>query len=120
MQGMTEVGVEPGCTPTVPADTGGRLDDQEFARVAHALAHPARVAIVRRLAACDECVAAEIFDEIDLAQSTVSEHLRVLREADVARSTAQGNRTYYCLDGATLARFERTLEEMTAALNECR
>lgn len=100
------------CGVAAAADTVEVLDDKEFARVARALAHPARVAIVRRLAVCDECVAAEIFDEIDLAQSTVSEHLRVLREAEVVRSSAQGNRTYYCINTTTLARFERTLGGM--------
>lgn len=106
------------CAVAPTADSAAVLDDREFARVAHALAHPARVAIVRRLAGCAECVAADIFDEIDLAQSTVSEHLRVLREAEVVLSSAQGNRTYYCLNGVTLARFERTLEELTAAREE--
>jgi DNA-binding transcriptional ArsR family regulator len=116
---MGNVGVTPSCAPASPAGTSTVLEDSEFARVAHALAHPARVAIVRRLAACDECVAAEIFDGIDLAQSTVSEHLRVLREAEVVRSSAQGNRTYYCLNGVTLTRFERTLEGIGARDSEC-
>jgi DNA-binding transcriptional ArsR family regulator len=100
------------CGVAAPTDTHETLDDQSFTRVAHALAHPARLAIVRRLAALDECVAAEIFEEIDLAQSTVSEHLRVLREASVVQSTVQGNRTCYCIQRATLARFESTLERI--------
>jgi ArsR family transcriptional regulator len=97
------------CGVATSADALGLLGDEEFARVAHALAHPTRLSIVRRLTACNECVAAEIFEEIDLAQSTVSEHLRVLREAGVVRSTIQGNRTYYCANRATLAQFESTL-----------
>ncbi|MDO8916207.1 MAG: metalloregulator ArsR/SmtB family transcription factor [Coriobacteriia bacterium] len=109
---MTEASATHDCAVMDAANAAAALDDQGFARVAHALAHPARVAIVRRLSACDECVAAEIFDEIDLAQSTVSEHLRVLREAEVVRSSAQGNRTYYCIDRVTLARYQRTLEGM--------
>jgi ArsR family transcriptional regulator len=100
----------PVCGVDTSADVLRALDDEEFARVAHALAHPARLAIVRRLTAQNECVAAEIFEEIDLAQSTVSEHLRVLREASVVQSTVQGNRTLYCMVGTTLARFEATLQ----------
>ena len=115
---MKDTDVNPICNADAPADERGSLDDQEFARVAHALAHPARVAIVRRLAAVDECVAAEIFDEIDLAQSTVSEHLRVLREAGVVSSTALGNRTYYCLVGSTLARFGMTFGTVAGTSRE--
>jgi DNA-binding transcriptional ArsR family regulator len=107
---MTVDDASPACGVATSADALGPLGDEEFARVAHALAHPARLSIVRRLIACNECVAAEIFEEIDLAQSTVSEHLRVLREADVVQSTVQGNRTYYCMVGTTLARFEATLQ----------
>lgn len=81
------------------------LDDDELSRIAHALAHPARIAIVRQLAGQDGCVAGSIFEQLPLAQSTVSEHLRVLKDAGIIHSTSQGNRMYYCLDGDLLARF---------------
>ncbi len=82
---------------------------RDLARVAHALGHPARVSIVRYLAAQDGCVAGEIFEQLDLAQSTVSQHLRVLKEAGVVHSSAHGNRTYYCAVPSILIRFERTI-----------
>ena len=81
------------------------LDDDELSRIAHALAHPARIAIVRQLAGQDGCVAGDIFEQLSLAQSTVSEHLRVLKDASIVHSISQGNRMYYCLDGDLLACF---------------
>ena len=63
-----------------------------------ALAHPARLAIVRLLAARDECVCGEIVDDLPLAQSTVSQHLKALKEAGLVQGTVEGRSTCYCLD----------------------
>lgn len=96
--------------PGLAVDRELALDDETLSRIAHALAHPARIAIVRQLASQDGCVAGEIFEQLSLAQSTVSEHLRVLKEAGVVHSASQGNRTYYCLDAGLLARFGSMVE----------
>ncbi len=71
---------------------------QRLAEGAKALAHPARLAIVRLLAERDECICGEIVDDLPLAQSTVSQHLKVLKEAGLVRGTIEGRRTCYCLD----------------------
>ncbi len=63
-----------------------------------ALAHPARLAIVELLAERDECVCGEIVDDLPLAQSTVSQHLKALKKAGLVRGTVEGRRTCYCLD----------------------
>ncbi|MEQ1700087.1 MAG: metalloregulator ArsR/SmtB family transcription factor [Ilumatobacteraceae bacterium] len=78
-------------------------DDDALAAMAKALGHPARVAIVRLLAAQDACVTGEVVAQIGLAQSTVSEHLRILREAGLVQATADGVRTRYCLNRHCLA-----------------
>lgn len=76
--------------------------DAELAALARALGHPARVQIIRLLAARDACYVGEIAHELPLAQSTISEHLRILREAGVVSSGTLEGRPCYCLSGGTL------------------
>ena len=72
--------------------------DRRLAETLKALAHPARLAIVRLLAERDECVCSEIVDDLSLAQSTVSQHLKALEEAGLVRGTVEGRSTCYCLN----------------------
>ena len=67
-----------------------------------ALAHPARLVVLQRLARANRCVCGEIVRGLPLAQSTVSQHLKVLGEAGLICSRAEGTRTSYCLDRAAL------------------
>ncbi|WP_454915828.1 ArsR/SmtB family transcription factor [Xanthobacter sediminis] len=68
-----------------------------------ALAHPARLAVLQTLARANRCVCGEIVRGLPLAQSTVSQHLKVLGEAGLICSRAEGARISYCLDRAALA-----------------
>lgn len=77
-------------------------DLTDLARRAKALSHPARLAIIRHLAAHDECICGDIVESLPLAQSTVSRHLKVLQEAEVIRVTHDGPRSCYCLDRTVL------------------
>ena len=72
--------------------------DRRLARTLKALSHPARLAIVRLLAEREECVCGEIVDDLPLAQSTVSQHLKALKEAGLVQGTVEGRSTCYCLD----------------------
>jgi ArsR family transcriptional regulator len=75
-----------------------------LARLARALAHPARVRIVRLLLARGECVCGQIVLDLPLAQATVSQHLKVLKEAGIVRGEVDGPRVCYCIDPKTLKR----------------
>lgn len=77
--------------------------DEEIASLAKALAHPIRVQIVRILARTEGCVS-ELVEQLPLAQSTVSQHLKVLKDAGLVRGTVEGPRTCYCIDPAGLRR----------------
>lgn len=77
--------------------------DTDLARWAKALGHPARLAILRTLAARGTCVCGQVVEVVGLAQSTVSQHLKVLREAGLVTGTPDGPRSCYCLDTAGLA-----------------
>lgn len=74
------------------------MDHARLAELAKALAHPARVQIVELLARQTECRGADVFSELPLAQSTVSEHLRVLKEAGIVSASPLGTSAVYCLD----------------------
>ncbi len=78
-------------------------DDETLAAMAKALGHPARVKILRVLDAHQACVTGDVVTELALAQSTVSEHLRILREAGLIQGEIEGPRTRYCINPAGLA-----------------
>ncbi len=78
--------------------------DQELASLAKALGHPARVQIVRLLARRSSCLCGDIVDELPLAQSTVSQHLNVLKQAGVIIGEIDGPRVCYCLNPITMSR----------------
>ena len=79
------------------------IDAERVAALAKALAHPARVQIVELLASQCECRGADVFAELPLAQSTVSQHLRVLKEAGIVAASPAGTSMVYCLDPAALS-----------------
>lgn len=92
---------------TRPADARvavGEAADEELAALSKALGHPARVKILRLLARRNTCVCGDIVDELPLAQSTVSQHLRVLKDAGLIRGEVDGPRVCYCIEPAALRR----------------
>jgi ArsR family transcriptional regulator len=88
------------------------MDDLRIAVIAKALAHPVRIRILEQFDECVPHVAGEIVDEAGLAQSTVSEHLRILREAGVLFSRKDGPRTWYCVRRSVLHAFARAVEDL--------
>jgi ArsR family transcriptional regulator len=82
----------------------GPAADQELALLAKALGHPIRVQILRLLVRRKTCVCGEIVDELPLAQSTVSQHLKVLKEAGLVRGEVTGPNVCYCVDPRGLRR----------------
>jgi DNA-binding transcriptional ArsR family regulator len=78
--------------------------DEELARLSKALGHPARVKILRVLVRRTTCICGEFVDELSLAQSTVSQHLKVLKDAGLIRGDVDGPRSCYCIEPRTLRR----------------
>ncbi|MFT0859532.1 ArsR/SmtB family transcription factor [Ancylobacter sp. G4_0304] len=79
------------------------IDDELLALRLRALGHPARLAILRALARADRCHCGEIVRGLPLAQSTVSQHLKILKDAGLIDGTVEGPRSCYCLDRTALA-----------------
>lgn len=78
--------------------------DQELATLCKAVGHPARVQILRLLVRRESCVCGDIVDELPLAQSTVSQHLKVLKDAGLIRGEIDGPRVCYCAEPHGLRR----------------
>ncbi|MEX2608406.1 MAG: metalloregulator ArsR/SmtB family transcription factor [Gemmatimonadota bacterium] len=97
-----------GTAAAVPRDEA--LADEQLARLGKALGHPARVAIIRLLLRRNECMTGEIVNELPLAQSTVSQHLKQLREAGLIRGGVDGPRVCYCVDEGSLALLQALVE----------
>lgn len=69
----------------------------QLAMAAKALAHPARIAIIQHLIKLNTCINSDLVEELGLAQATVSQHLRELKDAGIIRGTIEGTRMNYCL-----------------------
>jgi ArsR family transcriptional regulator len=89
-----------------PRPVEGAEADEELAALAKALGHPARVQIMRLLVRREACICGDIVDELPLAQSTVSQHLKVLKEAGLVKGEIDGPRVCYCVEPRTLRRLK--------------
>ncbi len=72
--------------------------DIHLAKLGKALGHPARVAILRYLSERDTCICNDIVEVLPLSQSTVSQHLKALKEVDLISGDIDGPRVCYCLN----------------------
>ena len=104
---------DPLCCPPAEAEPQTTLQslegpdaDDELAKLAKAIGHPARVRILRMLSRKEARVCSQIVDELPLAQSTVSEHLRILKDAGLVRSSQDGPRIGYCINYETLRKLK--------------
>ena len=104
----TPPAAEPCCPPANEQADLWPVDDddadEELATLAKALGHAARVKILRILASKNACVCGDLVDELPLAQSTVSQHLKVLKEAGLIRGDVDGPRVCYCIEPRALRR----------------
>ncbi len=73
----------------------------QIANIAKALGHPARIAIIEYLMKVNECICGDIVNELPLAQPTVSQHLKELKNAGLIKGNIEGNSICYCIDENT-------------------
>jgi ArsR family transcriptional regulator, arsenate/arsenite/antimonite-responsive transcriptional repressor len=91
------------------------VDEARAVVMLRALANPVRFRIVQLLAARAECVVGDLVGELPVSQPTVSEHLRVLKDAGIVQGTVDGPHRCYCIDPAAL----RFLSRLFAGLEQC-
>lgn len=90
-------------------------DETATAALAKVLAHPARIRIIRLLQTTPGCIGGDIVGAVGLAQSTVSEHLRILKAAEVITGEIDGLRICYALNPAALAPLAGFIASLTPA-----
>ena len=102
------------CCPAPPPSPGAHDhdSDQQLAALAKAIAHPLRVQIIRMLARSESCMCGDLVDQLPLAQSTVSQHLKVLKDAGLVRAEVDGTRACYWIDPDGLRRLRVLLAEL--------
>ena len=100
--------------PLNPVTGGISETDRELATLAKALGHPVRVAILRLLRRRGSCICGDIVDELPVAQATVSQHLKVLKETGFITGEIDGPRVCYYEDPRALTRIKKLLDELPA------
>lgn len=101
-----------------PPSTVQPENDHELAEICKALAHPARLAILRQLLREDRCICGRIVEVLPLAQSTVSQHLKILKEAGLIRGEVEGPSTCYCANRAKLHDLSRSISAISQISTE--
>jgi DNA-binding transcriptional ArsR family regulator len=89
-----------------------------IATLAKALGHPARVAIVDYLLKVDACICGDIVNELPLAQPTVSQHLKELKNAGIIKGEIEGNTICYCLDKNSIDKLQSYFANISIKLEK--
>ncbi|MEO6454117.1 MAG: metalloregulator ArsR/SmtB family transcription factor [Ginsengibacter sp.] len=84
----------------------------ELAMLAKALGHPARIAILDHLLKVDACICGDIVTELPLAQPTISQHLKELKNAGLIKGEIEGNSICYCIDGKNWKKFQKIINSL--------
>ncbi|MDD9301675.1 MAG: helix-turn-helix transcriptional regulator [Desulfobacter sp.] len=88
------------------------MDTQQLAKIFKALGHPTRVKIVEHLIRINTCVCGEIVDIFPYSQSTISQHLKKLKEAGIVCGEVEGPKTYFCVDQKILEQFKTYINSL--------
>lgn len=88
-------------------------DEQNtFAQIAKSLAHPARVAIIEQLLNTNACINSTLVEELGLAQATISQHLRELKDVGIIQGNIEGTSVSYCIHPTNWKKFQEKFEEL--------
>jgi ArsR family transcriptional regulator, arsenate/arsenite/antimonite-responsive transcriptional repressor len=90
----------------------------DIANIMKALAHPARVAIIDYLLKTKSCICGDIVNVLPLAQPTVSQHLKELKNAELIKGNIEGNAICYCINEKTFLKFEQFLSEFSIKMEK--
>lgn len=87
-------------------------EQNEISTLLKALAHPARIAIVEYILSVDSCICNDIVAELPLAQPTVSQHLKELKNAGIIQGTIEGNAICYCINPETFKKVKHFIAQI--------
>ena len=100
------------CCDSSPLTLRTHESAETLAKLAWAVAHPARVQIMRLLISRKTCVCGEIVDQLPLAQSTVSQHLKILKESGLIQGQVDGPKVCYCVNRTRLRELKAFIAEL--------
>src|SRR5215217_525051 len=86
------------------------VEQNQLAMRLKALAHPARIAILQHMMTANSCICGDLVSELGLAQATISQHLKELKNAGLIRGTIEGTSICYCIDGKMWKQYKKELE----------
>ena len=86
------------------------IEQNELAQLAKVFAHPARIAIIQFLVRSQGCINSDLVEELGLAQPTVSQHLRELKDIGIIQGTIDGTRMNYCIDSKRWTEIQHLFE----------
>src|SRR5215211_4718113 len=89
----------------------------KLAQMLKALAHPARIAIIQQLVKANACICGDLVNELGLAQATISQHLKELKNAGLIRGTIEGTSVCYCIDEKTWKQYRAAFDAFFVAFN---
>lgn len=92
-------------------------NQNETAMMLKALAHPARIAILEYLIKVNTCICGDIVDELPLAQPTVSQHLKELKNAGIIKGSIDGNKICYCINEQAIKKLRQYFSEIEENLS---
>ena len=96
---------------------------QELAEFAKVISHPARLAILKYLAETKTCISGDISNKLPLSRTTVSQHLKELKNAGLIKGSIEGNSICYCIDEKALKKlqtyFDKVSEKLIKNKNNC-
>ena len=95
-------------------------NQNELAVLAKALGHPARIAIIEYLLRVNTCICGDIVNELPLAQPTVSQHLKELKNAGIIKGSVEGTSICYCINEVGFEKIKVFFENITTSLNDKR
>lgn len=93
-------------------DNKNNMDLTKISKIFKALGHPTRVKIIEHLIKINTCVCGEIVDIFPFSQSTISQHLKILKDSGIVCGEVEGPKTYFCVDKAVLDEFKKYIENM--------
>jgi len=92
-------------------------EQNETASVLKALGHPARIAVIDYLLTVDSCICGDIVNELNLAQPTISQHLKELKNAGIIKGNTEGNAICYCINEAAIEEIRDYFSHILSRLN---
>jgi ArsR family transcriptional regulator len=90
----------------------------EIATLLKALAHPARIAIIDYLLTVDSCICGDIVNELPLAQPTISQHLKELKNANIIQGSIEGTAICYCINPETISKMQTYFEMLNQKVHK--